>query len=245
MPSDRETYFPILVGAKKNFRDGMKFQRDDEGINISNLNPNFNELTAMYWALKNYASVDAIGLVHYRRFFTKGRGRSLTNVINKTDVEQMLKSADVIVPRKRRYYIETNYSHYVHAHKKAPLDATREVIKEKYPEYIKSFDRVMKRRSAHMFNMFIMRTGFFIKYANWLFSVLFEVQKRVDVSGYSQQEARAFGYISELLMDVWLEKNNVAYTESMWEQIGPKHTFRKVVSFISRKFSVGSKRTHF
>lgn len=48
MPADKKTYLPILVGAVKNFKQGIKFQRDDNGRNISEKNPHYNELTAMY-----------------------------------------------------------------------------------------------------------------------------------------------------------------------------------------------------
>lgn len=35
---------------------------------------------------------------------------------------------DVIVPKKRNYYIESNYDHYIHAHPAEPLDKTRDII---------------------------------------------------------------------------------------------------------------------
>lgn len=62
-------YMQILVGSQKNYKSGITYQRDDEGENISEKNPNYNELTAIYWAWKNLKDVDAVGLVHYRRFF--------------------------------------------------------------------------------------------------------------------------------------------------------------------------------
>ena len=73
MPSDK-LYLPVHVGAAG--KESIGYQRDDEGDNISNLNPYFCELTGFYWAWKNLKE-DYIGLVHYRRLFTMN-GRTLT-----------------------------------------------------------------------------------------------------------------------------------------------------------------------
>lgn len=139
MPKERELYLPVLVGAKKNYKPGIDYQRDDDGENISEKNPNYNELTAIYWAWKNL-NVDAVGLVHYRRFLSKKRKRDLESILNKQDVEELLAKTPIILPKKRKYYIETNYSHYVHAHHQEPIDVTRKVIVDKYPEYLDAFD---------------------------------------------------------------------------------------------------------
>ena len=45
---------------------------DNTGDNISEKNPLYNEMTTVYWAYKNYASLDNpdyIGFMHYRRHF--------------------------------------------------------------------------------------------------------------------------------------------------------------------------------
>lgn len=237
-------YLPVLVGAKKNYRSDITYQRDDEGDNISEKNPNYNELTAIYWAWKNLKDVDAVGLVHYRRLFFDKKPYNLENVINIEKVEQLLQKYDVLLPKKRNYYIETNYSHYIHAHYKEPLDKTREIIKNSYPAYLKEFDRVMKNRKAHMFNMFIMRKEAFDSYCNFMFDVLGKLENTIDISNYSVQEARVFGYISELLMDVWLYTTKESYKEISWGQIGSKHLVKKAISFVNRKFGLKTK-THF
>ena len=68
MPVD-EMYLPVHVGAVGN-ETISGCQRDDEGENISALNPYFCELTGLYWAWKNLEA-DYIGLVHYRRHFLR------------------------------------------------------------------------------------------------------------------------------------------------------------------------------
>ena len=241
---DKKGYLPVLVGAVKNYKPGIEYQRDDEGENISAKNPNYNELTAVYWAWKNLKDVDAIGLVHYRRFFFDSKPYSLENVTSIKKVNQLLQKYDVILPKKRNYYIETNYSHYIHAHHKEPLDRTREVIAKEYPQYLSSFDKVMRKREAHMFNMFVMRKDAFNSYCCFMFSILSRVENQIDISEYSVQEARVFGYISELLMDIWLDTNSFTYVEVPWGQIGGKNTLKKGFSLIKRKIGIKTK-THF
>ena len=67
-PRDKELYMPVHVGAEG--KDDLGYQKDNVGENVSTLNPYFCELTGIYWAWKNL-DVDYLGLVHYRRFFTK------------------------------------------------------------------------------------------------------------------------------------------------------------------------------
>ena len=67
MPEDAELYLPIHVGSEG--KEKLGYQCDNEGDNISNLNPYYCELTGLYWAWKNL-DCDYLGLVHYRRYFT-------------------------------------------------------------------------------------------------------------------------------------------------------------------------------
>ncbi|ATO55116.1 exopolysaccharide biosynthesis protein [Loigolactobacillus coryniformis subsp. coryniformis] len=206
MPQDQNLYLPIFVGKDLHPDVNHTFQGDNTGDNISVKNAHYNELTAIYWAWRNL-DADAIGLVHYRRYLSLHKQKDLTSVLDQAQAESLLQDHDIILPKKRNYYIESNYSHYVHAHHAEPLDLTRKIIEQDYSMYLNAFDEVMQRKSAHMFNMFIMKQQPFDEYCQWLFDILAKVEQNLDISDYNQYEARVYGFISERLLDVWLAVN--------------------------------------
>lgn len=239
MPSDK-MYIPVQVGNSKNDFDG--FHRDNTGDNIADKNASYCELTAQYWGAKN-RKADVKGLVHYRRLFSNGHSNFFSsvsskwnNVLSHKKVEELMQQYDMILPKKRNYYIETLWSHYEHSHHIEGLEKTREVIEQLFPEYLSTFDHHMKEKKGHMFNILIAKSQIFESYTDWLMKVLNEVEKRIDISNYSVSEQRIFGYISELLLDVWVEYNNIKYTELPVMFMGNQHWFKKIFTFLKRKF---------
>lgn len=235
MPKDK-LYLPLLVGAKN--KKIEKYQRDDIGKNISNKNPYYCELTGLYWAYKNLDN-EYIGLSHYRRHFAskKINKKDLFNsVLTLKEANELLEDVDIILPKKRKYYIETLYSHYKHTMYIEPLDITRNIIEEEYPEYLKEFDKLKKRTSAHMFNMFIMKKEILNDYCKWLFDILFELEKRIDISKYDSFHARFYGRVSELLLDVWINTNSYKYKEVKVISMERVNWWRKGTSFLKAKF---------
>ncbi|MCT6808767.1 MAG: DUF4422 domain-containing protein [Staphylococcus epidermidis] len=223
-------YQPIQVGQDRTNFSG--YIRDNSEDNISIKNSNYCELTAQYWLWKNDNS-DIKGLVHYRRYFRKNRS---LNILNSEEIERILSKNDLILPQKRNYVIETNYSHYVHAHYSDGIDEARNVIKDLYPDYLKSFDEVMSQRKAHMFNMIIAKKDIFDSYSKWLFDVLSELEERVDISDWDDSESRIYGYVSELLLNVWIKKNgnfNIDYEKVLF--IGNQKWVTKILNFLKRK----------
>ena len=239
MPQDKELYLPIHVGCEG--KKDLGFQGDNTGDNISILNPYYCELTGLYWAWKNL-ECDYLGLVHYRRYFTKkaevyNKSINIDDVIlDKDDIEKMLEVSNVIVPKKRKYYIETLYSHYAHTLDGTHLDLARKMIEMKSPEYLSSFDKVMKQRSGYMFNMFIMKKELADDYFTWLFPILDSMYECMDLSGLTAFEARLFGRVSELLFNVWLVKNNLTPTEAHFMYMEKVNLFKKGLSFLQAKF---------
>lgn len=240
MPED-DIYMPIHVGAEGKVDEkgdplNLGYIKDNTGENISDKNKNYCELTGLYWAWKNL-NADFIGLAHYRRHFTVKKGKDKRTLpITRNELEPFLNKYDVILPKKRNYFIETNYNQYIHAHHKEDLDTTRAILTEKYPEYIEAYDSSMKKTSGHRFNMFIMSKDIFKKYCEWLFDILFELENRLDISSYSINDSRVFGFVSERLLDVWIITNNITYKELPYVFMEKQSWLVKGGNFLKRKF---------
>ena len=234
MPSD-DVYLPIHVGAEG--KPALKFVGDNTGDNISIKNSNYCELTGIYWYWKN-KKANYVGLCHYRRYFSKNnllKKDKKNLILGKNGYLSLLEKYDCIVPVKRNYYIETVRSHYEHAHQKKDLDTLKDVIDEFYPSYSDAFETVMNRKKLHLLNMFVMKWDLFDSYCTFMFDVLDKVESRIDVSNYSVQEARVFGYLSERLFNVWLESNHINYKEAPVVFLEKVNWVKKINSFLMRK----------
>ena len=239
MPED-ELYLPLHVGCEG--KENIGYVGDNTGDNISLKNSSFCELTGLYWAWKNL-SADYIGLSHYRRHFTccknipKKEEDKFKILLNKKQADELFENADIVLPKKRKYYIENLYDHYKHTMYIEPLDETRKIIEEQCPEYLIEFDKLHKRTSAHMFNMFIMKKEYLDKYCTWLFNILFELEKRIDPKQYDSFHARYLGRISELLLDVWINTNNLKYEEIKVIDMQNVNWLKKGMAFLQAKFT--------
>ena len=243
MPTD-PMYLPVHVGAAG--KDSIGYQKDDEGENISALNPFFCELTGLYWAWKNL-DADYIGLAHYRRHFSmKKKGDLWSSVLTYDELKPYLRQIKIFTPNKRRYYIETLYSHYAHTHYASQLDTTREIIKEKTPEYLESYDKIIKQTYGYMFNMMIMTKELLDDYCSWLFSILFELRERIgqDSENLSTFQGRFYGRVSEIIFNVWLDEKlkSGAVKQEEVKEIPAIHMekinwWKKGTAFLKAKFA--------
>ena len=239
MPED-EIYIPLQVGAEG--KENLGYEKDNTGDNISFKNAFYCELTGLYWAWKNL-NADYIGLSHYRRHFTYSKKIPKTEqerfqiLLNLEQADELLNDVDILLPKKRKYYIENLYDHYKHTMFIEPLDETRKIIEEQCTEYLPEFEKLHKRTSAHMFNMFIMKKEYLDKYCEWLFKILFELEKRIDPKQYDSFHSRYLGRISELLLDVWINTNKLNYKEIKVIDMQNVNWLKKGTAFLKAKFT--------
>lgn len=234
MPQDA-VYLPVQVGAAG--KESLGWQRDDEGKHISGKNATFCEMTGHYWMWQNL-DADVYGLCHYRRYFAARRPfqKKQKRILSARAIGRMMEKCDLVLPKKRHYWIETNYSQYIHAHHAEDLRLTRAILAEKAPAYLPAWEHQMQKRSGHRFNMFIMKKELFDGYSTWIFDILFELEKRLDISAYSPQDQRVFGYVAERLMDVWVETNAIPFRECPVVNLESQHWPKKILHFLQRKF---------
>lgn len=209
-----QTIYQILHVGKS--ETNVSFLRDDTGDSITDKNPNYCELTGLYWIWKNgeEAPLDTTGLVHYRRYFTTRKEDliytyfgNMPTVLGKEIIQNALQEYDLIVPMRETIH-RTVRQYYADLHCEEDLDITREVIKQYTPEYLAAYDAVMNSHYFYYGNMMICCKEELDAYCEWLFQVLFEVENRNDINKYKDAyQRRVYGFLSERLLQVWIVKN--------------------------------------
>lgn len=222
VPLPQHPYFlPIQAGAV--LHDHINgYQPDDEGDNISIKNPHFCELTCHYWAWKNLKNVDIVGLNHYRRYFDFTRKWpqfsadkhfiQTDDFLNQNyyfpDLDKLLSKYDIILPVARHWRV-SNTQQYGEYHIAKDWEMLRQIIKERHPEYIPIFEKTMDHSNKSVgYNMFITHWKHFDAYSEWLFDILFEVEKRVPPIDDPIQ-SRIYGYMSERLINVFCKHHHL------------------------------------
>ena len=203
---------------------------DDTGENISELNRNFAELTALYWIWKNTNS-PYVGMFQYRRFlslnnnahypmveFPSMRMRHLglkhldgfaKNFLRDLELEKKFilpwfATHDILVAEP----IKLNaYQQYHEEHIGKDMDRALEIIKQKYPEiYDFAVENLNSEEGFYPSNLFITRREIFNHYAEWLFSILLPLYDEIkdEVNERDTEQKMAFAYLSERLFTVYV-----------------------------------------
>lgn len=225
---DDPNFVRIHVGAANSLLDLGEALRDDCGDNISTKNDSYCELTALYWVWKNAPQSTHVGFTHYRRHFNfNPQNRKSENEwgvldyakfdkvylgdcsLNSAGAEQILKSADIVLPTKwdvRKAGSKNMRDHFARGnhHAIGDYDMALDVLRKLFPSFKSSIKQVEESHTGYFTNMFVMRWEFFSEYCEWLFGLLLEIEKRVDVSNYDTQRKRFFGFMSEWLFNVYL-----------------------------------------
>lgn len=210
----------------------IKFENmigDDTGDNISTQNDNMSELSALYWAWKNYDQLgnpDYIGHMHYRRQFVFDETLALPQFkwissfyyISTLDearayfrdesIREMVPNYDVLIPAWHvtpTKNIREEYINNIPGSRAYIFDVFIEICKEMLPaEYKEEIERIEKGNIVSVCHMFVMKKEIFFDYCKFAFPVLFELRKRVGATELKGKEARFVGYMGEKMQTMFL-----------------------------------------
>jgi len=202
---------------------------DDTGNNISALNRNFAELTALYWIWKNTKS-PFVGMFQYRRFlslnsnahypmveFPSMRMRHLgikhLEKFSKIFLRDLELEKKFILPWFATHDILLSepirlnaYKQYHEEHVSADLNKALEIIKQKYPQmYDFAVENLNSEEGFYPSNLFITRREILNHYAEWLFSILLPLYDEIkdEVNTRDTEQKMAFAYLSERLFTIY------------------------------------------
>lgn len=208
---------------------------DDTGDNISSLNRKYCELSAHYWAWKNYEQLgdpDYIGFMHYCRLFIlsrkdQGEKRIFLPMLTKKMIENYLCSFDysiedydMIIPhwlesykfsvKRTAYQWERNPPAQCRVIDRNPgnigLEEALHCIKIHHPKYLQTAQEYLSGKMCFQWSMFICRKDIFFDYASFIFDVLQKVEQVIDDQHFCVADSRYLGYLGEHLTGIYILK---------------------------------------
>ena len=194
---------PIQTGRALTQKRFVGMIGDDTGDNISVKNPYYAEISAQYWAWKNYEKLgnpDYIGFMHYRRHFILDETKYKKQYRSKEENAYIEMTDDDILREVSQYDCicaqDTDFSKIGIANtvedymKRVPgstkndLDIFFNLIEKEYPMYTAYVAELKQSPHKILCNMFIMRKDLFEQYNLFLFDVLSKLEKRINPERY-------------------------------------------------------------
>ncbi|MBR1580354.1 MAG: DUF4422 domain-containing protein [Selenomonadaceae bacterium] len=211
-----DRYTPLMVG-----RSDVE-PNDASGDSISERNRFYCELTGHYWIWKNDLDSEIVGLCQYRRYLwlnappsrlCSQNFRSLDECRQHLDarhLERLLDDRDVILPRPYAFSHDNIETQFVRAHRQENFDLMLRSIERVDPDYMSTARKVFARRTEYLANLIIARKNVFDDYSRWLFDVLFDVERHVELN---DDNARLPGYMAERLLNLYVAHNRLRVRE--------------------------------
>jgi len=168
---------------------------DNEGYGISHKNPQYAEMTAVYWVWRN-TSHSWKGVCHYRRRL----------VISKTQLVELADGgADAVLPLPYICYPSalTQFRRHVgEAVKDTLLSSLQTLQRDRYDSYLS----IINDRYTYVYNLLAARRDVFDEYCEWVFPILEHMEQSAD-SVSEINSTRALAYSAELLTSLFFLAN--------------------------------------
>lgn len=194
----------------------------------------WKNIDSEYYGFCHYRRYLSMSDKEYKSNDPSGRGQVFVNNLNsatvkkyKLDDEMAMKNYiekyDCILPKKQNLSKlptpkgrqSSVYKHF-EAHdrlfmNKDDLNTLLNVIEELYPNYLNDAKEFLNDSKFWGYSCFVLKKKYFNELCEFEFSVLEEMEKRIDISFYNQQQSRMTGFMGEILSGIYfyhLIKNN-------------------------------------
>jgi hypothetical protein len=229
-----ELYYNVRCGAVDDQRENVVIPGDDTGDNISGHRVSFGEFTVQYWAWKNVTAdyyglchyrrylafaPGSWNVNHYNqivdpfldRFAAKRYG-----LLNASAMRQVIKSHDIIVNQNADVRLitvkdtpkNTVYEHWVDWDgiiiEKKTLTLLMTLIENLHSEYLPAAREYFAGYKFRGYNCYILRRDLFQRLCEFQFDILFELEKRLDTTGYNKDMKRTPAFVGEILYGIFI-----------------------------------------
>lgn len=190
-------YKAIQVGANLHPDMNLGYTKDNEGDSISERNSAWSEWTAIYWGWKNIKNVEYLGLCHYRRY--------LDADINEETIEKLLNGKDMLVCD---YYKATQYDvvskGLISALSQEDYWLYIDTVLSIHPDAREALLKYMYDSNTFVpYSIFVAKKKLYDEFCEFVFPVLFELEKRIKEHSYSRQR-RIIGYYGEWSLGLFI-----------------------------------------
>ena len=223
-------YKAIQVGAALHPEMDLGFLKDNVGDNISEKNPKYCELSAIYWGWKNLKNVEYAGLAHYRRYFDID--------INDDNVDKLMKGYDMmVVKRMKTFYFAFNKGGLTYATSQDDFWLCLDTLLYMRPEYKSEIiDYFCNNNEYTPYTMFLAKKEIYDDYCEFMFPVFFELEKRIPEHPYSRQN-RLIAYFGEWTLGLYIHCKKLKVKRVPNVMLGPECNHTPVEKFSALKLA--------
>ena len=202
-------YIPINCGNLKGTEewcDKHLHYETDFKDNIAHLNPKLNEMTSIWCYWKNLMkNPDYVGFQHYRRFFNQGDFLDIAqyDFIDTKEIPMVFNLSYFTGNSTPELKFTNIKNGYAICHKIEDWNKMEELLKKTpYYAYFEEWSKQSQLTSPC--NLFIMKKKMFEEYCEFIFPILFELEKQVDLTGRDLYQKRALAFLSERLTSLFI-----------------------------------------
>ena len=188
------SYHPELLSYEKSIQAGAALAdrliadvTDDTGVNISEKNRMYCEMTATYWVWKN-TDHDWVGIEHYRRHLLV-KPWMLTD-----DIDAIMPLPYICYPNEAAQFLRFTT--------KGVLDSLLKALKDIHPDEYDTYHEILYGKYQYTYDLVCARRDVFDDYCRWFFGIT-EYMETMSDKISEIRETRALSYVAEVLTNIY------------------------------------------